>query len=129
MGVEDAVTALLGKSGGSKQILEMVTGLVGGGGGLSALVEQFTKAGHGAKAASWVGTGPNEELTGEEVVKALGPEKVDEAARKAGLSHDEAANELAGAIPKVVNELTPEGKVPEREMLDELVGKLKGLLG
>lgn len=123
----DAVTALVEKVGGSKKILETVTGMIGGSGGLPQLVQKFTDAGHGEKAASWVSTGPNKELTGAEVEKTLGAEKVEEAAQQAGISHSEAADQLAHAIPKVVDELTPEGKVPEGEVLDELVGRIKGL--
>lgn len=128
MGIEDSMTALLERSGASKQVLQSVSRLIGGT-GLAGLVEQFAKAGHGEKAASWVSTGPNQPLQGHEVAAVLGHDKVEEVAREAGISHAAAEDELAVAIPKVVNELTPQGKVPEGQLLDELVGKLKGLLG
>lgn len=128
MGIDDAVTALLEKSGGSKQVLRSVERLISDT-GLGGLVEKFTQAGHAEKARSWVSAGPNEPLSGPEVTEALGRDKVAEVAREAGIPHEQAADELAAAIPKVVNELTPEGKVPEGQLLDELVGKLKGLVG
>ena len=128
MPVEDAVTALMEKVGGSKQVLATVTGLIRSH-GLAGLVEKFTNAGHGEKAASWVSTQPNKPLARDEVVETLGREKIEETAREAGISHDEAADRLAEAIPKVVDELTPEGKVPEGNVLDDLVGKLKSVVG
>jgi uncharacterized protein YidB (DUF937 family) len=127
MAFDDAVTALVEKVGGSKQIVGSVSRLVHSE-GLQGLVDKFTKAGHETKARSWVSTGANEPLSRDEVVQTLGDEKVAELAKEAGISHDEAANQLAVAIPKVVDELTPEGKVPEGDVFDQLLGKLKSLI-
>ncbi len=122
MPMDDAVTALIDRIGGKKEILSTVKHLIGSE-GVGGLVEKFTKAGHGEKATSWVGTGPNTPLTGEDVVKTLGDAKVEEVAREAGISRTEAAEQLADAIPKAVDKLTPEGKLPEGEVVRELVGK------
>lgn len=118
MGIEESMAALLDKVGGKKEIVSNVKRLVGDE-GLGGLVGKFTAAGYDEKVKSWIGMGSNKPLTSEEVVKTLGTEKVAKAAEEAGISHEEAATQLAEAIPKVVDTLTPEGRLPERE----LVGK------
>jgi uncharacterized protein YidB (DUF937 family) len=47
-----------------------VGGLLGG--GLSELLEQFTKNGQGETAESWVGTGPNKEVSPPQLKQAIG---------------------------------------------------------
>ena len=115
MGIEESMTALLEKVGGKKEIVANVKRLIGDE-GLGGLVGKFSKAGYDEKVKSWIGIGTNEPLTGDEVVKTLGDEKVAKVAEEAGISHEEAAKHLAEAIPKVVDTLTPEGKLPEKEL-------------
>jgi uncharacterized protein YidB (DUF937 family) len=83
-------------------------------------------AGLGDKADSWVGTGKNEALTGEEVEQAIGSDKGDELAQKAGVSHDEAKEGMAEALPEVVDKVTPQGALPDTGSLQEMLAKLLG---
>jgi uncharacterized protein YidB (DUF937 family) len=122
--IDEMFSALLDKVGAPKEILGSVQRLVGEEGGLGGFVSKFTGAGHAEKAESWIAKGPNKPITGEEVVRTLGEAKVDEAARAAGISRTEAASKLAEAIPKVVDELTPEGKLPEGEPVKALAGRV-----
>lgn len=119
MGIEESMSALLEKVGGKKEIVANVKRLIGDE-GLGGLVGKFTAAGYDEKVKSWIGIDANEPLTKEEVVKTLGDEKVAKVAEEAGLSHEEAATQLADAIPKVVDTLTPEGKLPEHELAGKL---------
>ena len=79
--------------------------------GLGGLLGDLDLAGLAKQASSWVGTGPNERVSGAKVKKALGKEKVAAAAKKAGVSEDEAASGIAALLPAVVDYLTPDGKV------------------
>lgn len=90
----------------------------GGTAGLSSLTDQLRSAGLGDRVDSWVGTGPNEELRPEELARAIPPEAMDDIERHTGLGRDEVLSELSRGLPQMVNRLTPQGRLPERD--DEL---------
>jgi uncharacterized protein YidB (DUF937 family) len=97
----------------------LLGGLLGGGaaggilsGGLGDLLKQFQQNGQGEKAASWVAKGPNKPVSGPELEEALGEEKIAWLMQQTGLSRDELIAGLVSKLPNVVDQLTPEGRVP-----------------
>jgi uncharacterized protein YidB (DUF937 family) len=96
------------------------------GGGLSKMVSGAQASGLSAQADSWVGTGGNAPVSGQEVRGVVGDDAVDELARNAGISHDQAADVLAHVVPQVVSGLTPDGQLPADDDLDQLVAKFGG---
>ena len=82
-GAEGGAAAGLGGLGGlvgmlasNPQLLQVLTGLLGndgGLGGLGGLVSKFEQAGLGGAINSWIGSGPNQAVSGEQVSSALGP--------------------------------------------------------
>lgn len=117
--------------GGGGDIAGAIGGLVGGQGGLQGLVSQLNGAGLGDIVGSWVGTGPNREITPEHLVAALGPDKVSQLASQSGLSVEAFLPLLASALPAVVNAITPHGQVPGGDATAglDIGGLLKGLAG
>jgi uncharacterized protein YidB (DUF937 family) len=116
-----------GGGGGLGDILGDVLGGGAGGsgmGGLGGLLEGFQRAGLGKQAQSWVSTGPNETIPPEAVERVFGAGGLDEIARRAGLSHEETAQGLAALLPEIVDEVTPEGRVPDTNSLLESVQAL-----
>ena len=95
-------------------------------GGLSKLVQGAQTSGLSAQADSWVGTGANAPVSGQEVRSVVGDDTVSELAQQAGITNDEAADVLAQVVPQVVNGLTPDGKLPADDDLDKLVAKFGG---
>ena|ERR1700754_4060150 len=127
-GLSGMLSGLLGGKGGAliKSALQMFQEGAAKQGGLAGLLDQFMNAGLGEKADSWVGTGKNEAISGDEVEQALGSDKVDELAQKAGVSHDEAKEGMAEALPEVVDKVTPQGTLPDTGSLQEMLAKLLG---
>lgn len=80
--------------------------------GLGGLLGDLDVAGLTEHVGSWVGTGSNKRVTGPKVKQALGKQKIAAAAKKAGVSEDEAASGIAKLLPAVVDYLTPDGTVP-----------------
>ena len=107
-------------SGGASQsgLIEQAMGLVNNAetGGLEGLVETLKNKGLGDAVSSWIGTGENESVSGEAIANALGNDKVEELAGKLGISSSEVASGLASLLPGIIDKLTPEGKLPERQM-------------
>ncbi len=96
------------------------------GGGLSKLMSNAQTSGLSAQADSWVGTGENAQVGAHEVRQVVGDDTVAELAQNAGISHDEAAEVLARVVPQVVNGLSPDGRLPADDDLDQLVAKFGG---
>ncbi|MEV5613163.1 YidB family protein [Streptomyces sp. NPDC052225] len=97
-----------------------------GGNPLGGLLEQITKSGLVSQdqVESWVGKGDNKSLTPEQVKDALPDVTLQKVAAESGVTPDEAAKEIAGALPTAVDKLTPDGEVPGLS-LDELVQQQK----
>jgi len=116
-------------SGGLGDILKGgLGGLLAGGaagslisGGLNDLLKQFQQSGQGETANSWVGKGPNKEISPDDLSKALGSDQINSLASQSGLSRQELLDGLSQYLPKVVDHLTPDGRLPNE---NELAGRL-----
>jgi uncharacterized protein YidB (DUF937 family) len=81
-------------------------------GGLNGLVDQFRKKGLGSVVQSWIGTGPNQPVTTEQVKDVVGPTRLQSLATQLGLPLDQAAQKLTTLLPALVDKLTPNGQLP-----------------
>ena len=90
-----------------------VGGLLGG--GLSELLEQFTKNGQGETAESWVGTGPNKEVSPPQLKQAIGQDVLAALVQQTGLSQEELLSRLSRELPTAVDKYTPDGRLPPRD--------------
>jgi uncharacterized protein YidB (DUF937 family) len=98
-------------------------------GGLSGLVQQFHDKGLGGIASSWVSTGQNQPITGDQIHQTLGGDMVKGLAAKAGISPDMASGAIAQLLPGIVDKLTPNGQVPDHGNVMSMVGSLLQGLG
>ncbi|MFJ3231227.1 YidB family protein [Streptomyces sp. NPDC086787] len=115
-------------SGASGDILGGLLGALSGKGGqnggnpLSGLLDMLTKSGLMEQAQSWVGTGQNQPVTGDQIAEALPDDALRKAADQAGVSTQEAASQLAETLPRAVDKLTPNGELPRPDTsLEELI--------
>jgi uncharacterized protein YidB (DUF937 family) len=97
---------------------------VGGNGGLGGLVQMFQQKGLGDMIASWISTGPNPPISAKQVTDVLGSGIVKQFAAKAGVPMGEAGGLLASLLPTVIDQLTPQGTVPETNSLESALGGL-----
>jgi len=80
-------------------------------GGLPGIINKFQQAGLGQQAGSWVGTGQNMPITADQLQQVLGSGQIGQIAQQLGLSHGEAGNGLAQALPQLIDKLTPTGQI------------------
>jgi uncharacterized protein YidB (DUF937 family) len=90
-------------------------------GGLGDLLKQFQQSGHGETVNSWVGQGPNKQISPGDLAGALGGDQIEHLMSQSGLSRQELLNGLSRYLPDVVNHLTPDGRLPSE---NELAGRL-----
>ena len=93
------------------------------GGGVHKLVENAHANGLTSEADSWVGTGANQPVSGDQMRNVVGDDVVKQVAEQAGISEDEAAGVLAHVVPRVVDGLSPNGQLPSDDDLDRLAAK------
>ena len=90
-------------------------------GGLGSLINDLKNSGQGRVAQSWVDRGPNEEIAPGDLRKALGGDELDALARQTGLSHDELLEGLSQNLPELVDQLTPNGRLPTEDEASRMV--------
>jgi uncharacterized protein YidB (DUF937 family) len=97
-------------------------GLFGGGaagsvvsGGLNELLKQFQQSGQGDVAKSWIGPGANEAISPNDLAAALGADRINTLAGFSGMSRDDLLNGLSQQLPGVVDQLTPDGRLPTEQ--------------
>ena len=95
-------------------------------GGLSGLVQQFTSKGLGNIVNSWVSTGQNLPITPDQLTRGLGGDQVQAIAAQAGISPEAAQSSLAQILPQIVDHLTPNGEVPQGDLMSKGMELLKG---
>ena len=123
MGLLDSVLGMVtggqGGGGGNAALLNIVVGMLanngqgGGGGGLADIVGKFQQNGMGDVVSSWIGTGENAPISGDQLGNVLGNDTIANIAKQLGMSHGDAAGQLAQMLPQVVDKLTPNGQAPQ----------------
>ena len=117
------VAGLLGNLlGGGQQAPQGGGGLLGGllgggqqqaGGGLGGLLGMFQQAGLGNVAQSWVGSGPNQQVSPDQLQQAFGQERVQQMSQQTGLAPHDLLSQLSQHLPNVVDQMTPNGRMPD----------------
>jgi len=112
-----------GGAGGSSPMGGVLSGLLGGGsqpggmantgmgGGLGSLMSQFEQGGLGHIAQSWVGNGPNQPVTPEQLHSVLGADQVQTMATQAGMQPHDFLSQLSQHLPNAVHGMTPDGRM------------------
>jgi uncharacterized protein YidB (DUF937 family) len=131
MGLLDSVLGnLLGGSGGGSaspigSVLSSMLGGQQGGtastnqgalgslGGLGGLLSQFDQAGLGHVAQSWIGNGPNQSVTPNQLQNVFGEDRVNDMANQAGMQPGDFLSQLSQHLPAAVNGMTPNGQLPD----------------
>lgn len=135
MGLLDSVVGALagGQSGGNNALLETVMQLINNPqtGGLAGLIQSFQQGGLGEIVNSWVSTGANLPISPEQIQQVLGNSSLQGLAAQLGVTPEQASGSLADLLPQVVDQLTPNGQLPQggdlmAQGLDLLKGKLFG---
>lgn len=130
MGLLDSVLgSLSGNGGGNNALLDSVMDIVNQNGGIGGLAEKFQQGGMGDLVKSWISTGDNLPISADQISSVLGNEKVAEMAQKFGLDGDQLSGQLAEYLPQVIDKLTPDGNVPQGDLLGSALDMLKGKLG
>ena len=133
MGLLDSILgAASGKtdaSGQANPLLAVVGSLLAQSGGLQGLASKFSQNGQGNAFSSWVGLGENQSVSSNQIQQALGSDQIRALADRLGVDPAMASNFLAEYLPKIVDKLTPTGKIdPGADHQQGLAALLPSLL-
>jgi uncharacterized protein YidB (DUF937 family) len=124
-----AVTAKTDASGGANPLVGILGGLLAQSGGLEGLANKFSQKGQADVFSSWVGMGENQPISSDQVQHALGADQINAVATRMGVDPAQASQFLAEYLPKIVDKLTPTGKVdPNADHQQGLAALLPSLL-
>jgi uncharacterized protein YidB (DUF937 family) len=118
--VSSALQTMAGGSGTQDPLLQIIGSLLTNSGGLAGLLQRFQQAGLGEQAQSWVGRGQNVPVSVDELMQVLGAERMQQMAAGAGLDGEAFGGQLAERLPQVVDQLTPDGEIPDSGIEDAL---------
>ena len=118
--------------GGSGNLGDLLRGTLGGvlggaaavtvlNGGHGGLLKQLQENGQGDVAHSWVGTGPNKTISEGDLSSALGGDTLDTLSQQTGMGRDDLLEGLRQYLPRFVDQLTPDGRVPNEDEAQRLL--------
>jgi len=102
---------LIGGAVGAEMIT-VVNGVIAKHGGLGGMMQQFQAQGFGDTIKSWIGTGPNQPISPDQLHQAVGPDLMAQLATKLGMTPQDLAAKLSTTLPQVVDTMTPGGVIP-----------------
>lgn len=126
-----------GAAGGAS-LISLAGQLIEKAGGIQGLLNLLQQHGLGDAVQSWIGSGTNQQVSGDQLGQALQGgglgSLLEEAAGKLGVGKDQLLGQLSQVLPGAVDHLTPDGQVPAEGQgggfdlgaLEGLAGKLLG---
>jgi uncharacterized protein YidB (DUF937 family) len=128
-----------GQSGMGGGLGGLLGGLLGGAGGqqsqagggamaagLAALLQQFSGAGYGQQAQSWVGRGQNQPIDPNALMQVFGRDRLAALAQQNNMPMDAMLTGLSEQLPQAVDEMTPDGQIPDADGMAQVFRKVAG---
>jgi uncharacterized protein YidB (DUF937 family) len=109
------ITSKLGGKQGQEGGLASMQKMISSSGGLHGLTSKLASSGFGQQVQSWVGHGDNQPISGQQVAQVMDPSQVNAMAKQAGMTPDETCDQVAEALPQMVDHATPQGQMPAPE--------------
>lgn len=116
MGLMDIIGSVAGSTGGGGGSKDLVTGIMelfAGSGGAKGVVDMLVKNGLGDVVESWVSTGKNKPIGVSDIKKALGDEKLEAIASRAGIPSDQVSGVLKDLLPDIIDKVSPKGIIED----------------
>ena len=98
-------------------------------GGFDGVIAKLNQAGLGEKVNSWLGKGPNQPLTADEISKALGDQHLQQIASQLGIPLDQVAALLSQHLPNAIDQASPSGTIVAPKTMGQAGGVAGGVSG
>ncbi len=124
MGMQDSLDKLGGQQGleGGTATIQKLFGATR----MQDIMSKLSKKGLSQQVQSWIGKGPNQPVSGEDIRPAVDPAMLNQMAKQHGMSPQEVCDRVAKALPGMVDQATPDGKMPSEDPFSkDMTGKKK----
>jgi len=111
---------MLGTGAAAGGLGSALGGTTGASSGLKDLLDRFRQNGQEDKVQSWVSTGANKPIAANEIEQALGEERIEWLMEQTGMPRQQLLEGLSGELPRAIDKLTPDGRLPTDEELSRL---------
>lgn len=113
---------------GSAGLLSAAMSMIQQHGGLTGVRDMLQKSGLAEHAYSWIATGPNQAVTGDQIHKVFGSTAMAGLASRLGMTQSQASSAMAQILPELVNQLTPQGGIGDdhKDVIAQALRKLRG---
>jgi uncharacterized protein YidB (DUF937 family) len=81
--------------------------------GLQGMLGQLQQSGLGGQVSSWVGNGPNQPITVDQLRAALSDQHVQQLAQSLGIPTDKVLEFLSAHLPAAIDQQSPQGVLQE----------------
>jgi uncharacterized protein YidB (DUF937 family) len=98
---------------GGNPLIQAAIQLLKRSGGVNGLAQLFQSRGLGNVVQSWVSTGPNLPIDENHIENVFGRDQLETVARETNMPMHDLTSGLSTFLPDLVNEMTPEGQVPQ----------------
>jgi uncharacterized protein YidB (DUF937 family) len=126
VGIQDIVNKMGGQQGAMDQMQKLF-----GAKGPQDIVSRLTQAGMGRQVQSWIGTGDNESISGDQIKQAVDPAALQKMSQQTGMEPDQVCDHAAQVLPHLMDQATPAGQMPSGDTSAMSKGKnaIKGMMG
>lgn len=106
-------------------LLPVVLAYIQKNGGLSGVLSKFSNNGMGNKAQSWVSIDTdNDGIDAGDIQRLFGEQEIQAACAQTGASESEVCQGIAELLPKVVNDLTPQGDLSTEQQANDEIAQI-----
>jgi uncharacterized protein YidB (DUF937 family) len=95
-------------------------------GGVGGLLQKLQSGGLASAVQSWIGTGQNQAITPDQLRGAMGDDQLQQLAKNAGMSTQQASSGLASILPALVDKLSPNGQLHDESTMSKMLDALRG---
>ena len=112
---------------GGNQLIQVALQMLQQNGGIEGLLARMQQAGYGQQAQSWIGTGQNMSISPDALAQIFGQGQLGQIAQQLGLPQHDAAGGLAQMLPDVVDQMTPQGQIPDNsnDLVSQVLANLQ----
>jgi uncharacterized protein YidB (DUF937 family) len=112
---------------GGNQLVQIALQMLQQNGGIEGLLARMQQAGYGQQAQSWIGTGQNMPISPDALSQIFGQGQLGQIAQQLGLPQQDAAGGLAQMLPDVVDQMTPQGQIPDdsNDLVSQVLANLQ----
>jgi uncharacterized protein YidB (DUF937 family) len=93
-------------------------------GGIAGLQQMFQEKGLGNIVSSWISTGQNLPISGDQLQSVLPTDALQSMASKSGIDMGQLTSIFSQLMPHAVDKMTPNGQIPDSDALSQM---MKGL--